>query len=279
MRTVRGRADHVVVVGAGLSGLAAALHQAGRGRAVTVLERYAVPGGRAGRLDVGRYRLDTGPAAGLRWCDVDLDEGVAVISQQLQQYDGHIVASSPKTRHSSRVIALDRTTITALRQHRARQIAEHKIVGKSYRDSGYVFTSLVGDPIAPDRLTRTFHRLCEDAGMPPIRLHDLRHGAATLALAAGVELKVVQDMMGHSSIVLTAETYTSVLTSVLPEVARKAAEAVAVHVLHAGWLVPGTNRPRRRAPVRRRPRQAISIAGMARAHPGRQITRPRLLTA
>jgi integrase len=243
MRTVRGRADHVVVVGAGLSGLAAALHLAGRGRAVTVLERYAVPGGRAGRLDVGRYRLDTGPAvltmpdivadtlaavgdslparlplvrldpayrarprsssicgvsldrvaglrrgeaAGLRWCDVDLDEGVAVISQQLQQYDGHIVASSPKTRHSSRVIALDRTTITALRQHRARQIAEHKIVGKSYRDSGYVFTSLVGDPIVPDRLTRTFHRLCEDAGMPVgcgnrVGAADLQvHGSSTV---------------------------------------------------------------------------------------------------
>ena len=171
------------------------------------------------------------------------------------------------------MIALDRTTITALRQHRVRQVAEHKIVGEGYRDSGYVFTSLVGEPIAPDRLTRTFHRLCDDAGMPPIRLHDLRHGAATLALAAGVELKVVQDMMGHSSIDLTADTY----TSVLPEVARKAAEAVAVHVVHAGRLVPGTNRPRRRTSIRRRPRQAISIAGMTRAHPGRQITRPRLL--
>jgi hypothetical protein len=80
-------------------------------------------------------------------------------------------------------------------------------------------------------------------------------------------------MMGHSSIVLTADTY----TSVLPEVAHKAAEAVAAHVLHAGRLVPGTNRPRRRAPRRRRPVQAVSIAGMTRAHPGRQINRPRPL--
>jgi hypothetical protein len=105
-------------------------------------------------------------------------------------------------------------------------------------------------------------------------LHDLRHGAATLALAAGVELKVVQDMMGHSGIVLTADTY----TSVLPEVARKAAEAVAAHVLRAGRLVPGTDRPRHRTGIRRRRRvQAVSIAGMTGAHPGRQITRPRLL--
>jgi integrase len=138
--------------------------------------------------------LRRGEAAGLRWCDLDLDGGAAVISQQLQQYNGLVVSCRPKTRHSARVIALDRTTITALRQHRARQEAERAAAGDSYHDSGYVFTSLVGDPMAPDRLTRIFQQLCRAADMPPIRLHDLRHGAATLALAAGVELKVVQDM-------------------------------------------------------------------------------------
>lgn len=62
MRTVTGSTDHVVVVGAGLAGLAAALHLAGRGRTVTVVEREPTPGGRAGRLDIGGYRLDTGPS-------------------------------------------------------------------------------------------------------------------------------------------------------------------------------------------------------------------------
>jgi len=70
-----------------------------------------------------------------------------------------------------------------------------------------VFTCLNGDPMAPDRLTRTFKKLAALAGLPPVRLHDLRHGAASLALSAGVELKVVQEMLGHSSIVLTADTY------------------------------------------------------------------------
>ncbi|MFD0855844.1 site-specific integrase, partial [Actinomadura adrarensis] len=149
--------------------------------------------------------LRRGEAAGLRWCDVDLDEGVAVISQQLQQYDGYLTVCPPKTARSARVIALDRTTVAALRAHRDRQLHEQRKAGTSYRNSGYVFTGLNGDPMAPDRLARTFTKLIVQHGLPPIRLHDLRHGAATLALAAGVELKVVQEMLGHSSIVLTAE--------------------------------------------------------------------------
>jgi len=83
--------------------------------------------------------------------------------------------------------------------------------------------------------------------MPPIRLHDLRHGAATLALAAGVELKVVQEMLAHSSIVLTADAY----TSVLPQVAHTAAEETAALLMHAAGIVPGTNRRRGKGPIRR----------------------------
>ncbi|MCW2918674.1 MAG: integrase family protein [Actinomycetia bacterium] len=216
--------------------------------------------------------LRRGEAAGLRWCDVDLDNGVAVISQQLQQYDGHLTVCRPKTARSARVIALDRTTVAALRAHRQRQKAEQREYGDGYHLSGYLFTNFNGDPMALDRLTRTFRKLTAAAGLPPIRLHDLRHGAATLALAAGVELKVVQDMLGHSSIVLTADTY----TSVLPEVAHTAAEKVATLIIKAGRLVPGTTRTRRRMHTRksrrkrRGPTPRVGV-GRQRAHPGRQI--------
>jgi hypothetical protein len=90
-----------------------------------------------------------------------------------------------------------------------------------------VFTNTRGDPIKPDRLGELFHRLVRDADLPPIRLHDLRHGAASLSLAAGNDLKTVQTMLGHSSIVLTADTY----TSVLPDLAHHAAEATARLIL------------------------------------------------
>ena len=213
--------------------------------------------------------LRRGEAAGLRWCDVDLDGKTAVISQQLQQYDGHLTVCPPKTPHSIRTIALDHTTVAALRAHRDRQRAEASAFGSGYHASGYVFTCLNGHPMAPDRLSRTFRKLAADAGLPPVRLHDLRHGAATLALAAGVDLRTVQDQLGHSSIVLTADTY----IAVLPEVARAAAEKVAALILRAGCLVPGTRRHRRR-PRRRRHRQP-SRARRSHASPGRQIGRPR----
>ena len=144
--------------------------------------------------------LRRGEAAGLRWCGIDLDEAVAVISQQLQQYDGYLTVCPSKTARSARVNALDRTTVAALRGRRRRQRQKQDEYGEGYRDSGYVITSLNGDPMSPDRLTRIFQQLIAEHGLPPIRLHDLRHGAATLALAAGVELKVVQEMLGHSSI-------------------------------------------------------------------------------
>ena len=121
--------------------------------------------------------LRRGEAAGLRWCDVDLDGRTAAISQQLQ----HLVVCPPKTAHSSRVIALDHTTVAALRVHRQRQVGEQAAYGAGYRASGYVFTCLNGDPMAPDRLARAFRKLVAGAGLPPIRLHDLRHGAATLS--------------------------------------------------------------------------------------------------
>ena len=95
--------------------------------------------------------------------------------------------------------------------------------GAAWVETGLVFTREDGSALHPEFVTRHFERLAREAGLPPIRLHDLRHGAATLALAGGADLKTVSEMLGHSTITITADTY----ASVLPEVAHRAAEAAA----------------------------------------------------
>jgi integrase len=179
--------------------------------------------------------LRRGEAAGLRWVDVDLDAGVLMVEQQ-RIANGHLVTvGPPKTAASRRLVALDRHTVQRLREHHRRQRAEQCAAGEGWRDSGYVFTAEDGAPLRPDYLTRRFHRLVLDSGLPPVRLHDLRHGAASPAHCAGVDLKTVQAQLGHSSIVLTADTYTSVLTDLLAY----AAEATARLVLAAAARNPG----------------------------------------
>ncbi|HEV2633817.1 MAG TPA: tyrosine-type recombinase/integrase [Actinocrinis sp.] len=174
--------------------------------------------------------LRRGEACGLRWEDIDLDHAELRVVRQVQRRGGKVVESEPKSAASSRALALDHTTVTALRQHRHHQSQERLIAGTRWCEGGWVFTYSDGRPLAPDALTRLFAKLVTRSGLPPIRLHDLRHGAATLALSAGADLKVVSTMLGHSSIQLTADTY----TSVLPDTAHKAAEDTATLLAEVG---------------------------------------------
>jgi integrase len=151
------------------------------------------------------------------------------VALQRVHADGQVVVGPPKSAASCRVVALDAETVRVLTRHRQQQEELSAAAGTRWQDSGYVFTTADGEPLRPDYLTGRFRRLVAASGQPPIRLHDLRHGAATLALAAHTDLKVVQAMLGHTSIVLTADTY----VSVLPEVAHQAARETAGLVLRA----------------------------------------------
>jgi integrase len=186
----------------------------------------------------------------LRWCDIDLDHRILMITQTTQRIDGHLMQCPPKSASSRRMVVLDHTTVKELRRHQARQHSE--ATQRGIDPSGYVFTNRRGQPLNPDHLYREFVKAAAAAGLPPIRLHDLRHGAASLALQAGADLKVIQDKLGHSSIVLTADTY----VSVEPDLARQEAEATARLIIDAARYVPGTRRIRHRAgsipPVRKR---------------------------
>ncbi|MEV4604979.1 tyrosine-type recombinase/integrase [Amycolatopsis sp. NPDC049253] len=109
------------------------------------------------------------------------------------------------------------------RVHLAGQDEARARLGSAWVETGLLFTEPDGSPLHPADVTARFQELTRRAGLPPIRLHDLRHAAASLALAAGADMKVVQNMLRHSSIAVTMDTY----TTVLPEVALAAAEATA----------------------------------------------------
>jgi integrase len=169
--------------------------------------------------------LRRGELAALRWRDIDLDAGTLTVHEQIIVVDGQDVVGFPKSASSRRTIALDKITVELLRGLWHRHRESLKATGRN-RD-GYVFVEARGRRLRPDFLTRRLGVLIAECGLPPVRLHDLRHGAASIALAAGVDLKVVQDMLGHASIVTTADIYTSVLS----EAAHAAAEASAAFVL------------------------------------------------
>ncbi|MDQ7903536.1 site-specific integrase [Phytohabitans sp. ZYX-F-186] len=167
---------------------------------------------------VAHTGLRRGEAVGLREADALLDRAELAVTQQVTTAGRVLQRKPPKSGAGNRVVALDAGTVAVLRGYRVHR--------PSTRGGGLFFVREDGQPWHPDAVSRRFRRLVADAGLPPVRLHDLRHGAATLALAAGVDLKVVQATLGHSTMKLTADTY----TSVLPELAQAAAEAVAAAI-------------------------------------------------
>lgn len=175
-----------------------------------------------------------GELCALRWTDLDLAEGTLTVNHNIAHDHGRPYLDEPKTAAGQRTIALDQTTITVLRLHQRRQRLLLHNLGKAWRPDGLVFTRPDGRPIRPDWLTHRFTALVAVSGLPPVRLHDLRHGAATIALAAHVDVKTVQDMLGHTSYAFTADTY----ATVLPEQARQAAESTARLVLDAVQKLP-----------------------------------------
>ena len=140
-----------------------------------------------------------GEALGLRWSDVDLDARVASLRQTVTAI-AHRKVVAPRTKTGKgRQIRLDPETVAALRTWRARQLEERLAVGAGWQEGDFVFTLPDGRPYHPERFSREFDRRVERYRLTRIRLHDLRHTWATLALAAGVDVKVVSERLGHTS--------------------------------------------------------------------------------
>lgn len=155
---------------------------------------------------------------GLQWDDIDfkkktiaLNRGLVAIGYDLHQTRG-------KTRNARRRIDLDPTTLAVLAGWKALQTAEFAAVGID--GDGWVFTDGDGDPIHPHALSQTFERIVRRAGVPVVRLHDLRHTHGTLLIKEGVPVKVVSERLGHANIAFTIQTYQHVLPSMQADAAR-----------------------------------------------------------
>ncbi|MFD8547120.1 tyrosine-type recombinase/integrase [Streptomyces sp. NPDC059649] len=153
--------------------------------------------------------LRRGEVLGLRWSDVDLDGRVIRISNQVQRIGGELYQDTTKT-GKIRPVPLPLICLAALRWHRLRQTHEAEKRGTELSPAGLVFTTRSGRPIEPRNLNRSFSRLTASAGLRPIRLHDARHGCATLLTAAGVAPRVLMEILGHSQISMTMDVYTHV---------------------------------------------------------------------
>ena len=158
-----------------------------------------------------------GEGLGLGWKDVNLDAGTAAISRQVSVIDHRIVIKPlPKTKRGH-VIRLDSATIDMLRRWKAHQNQEKLLAGPGYEDQDFVFGMPDGNPYLPDRFSREFvrkqqqyNRAHPDNPLPRLVLHDLRHTWATLALAEGIDIKIVSERLNHSSSHVTREIYTHV---------------------------------------------------------------------
>ena len=142
------------------------------------------------------------------------------ISKQLQRIHGSPKLVEPKTERSRRTLAMPPMIGVAMRHHFKRQRLERTDAGKRWHESGLVFTTPIGTPLDGTAVTKEFHRVLDRAGLPQRRFHDLRHSCATLLLVQGVSPRVVMDVLGHSQIALTMNTY----SHVIPDLRRDAAK-------------------------------------------------------
>ena len=176
------------------------------------------------------YGLRRSELAGLGWSDVDLATRRVHVRQA--QVDDEL--DDTKSEDSERIITIDQGAADVLRAWRKAQLAERLAWGAEWTDSGRVFTREDGTPLRPEWISERFATLYTRAGLPPVRFHDLRHGSASMLLAAGVPLKVVSQIMGHATSSFTADVY----VTVLEEMGEAAAAAIAAFIPRRAKTVP-----------------------------------------
>jgi integrase len=173
-----------------------------------------------------------GEVLGLHWRDVSLDQARLSVRQALVLVGNEPALQEPKTAKGRRSIPLPPETVAALKAHKAAQAQERLALGADYVtddvSDDLVFRRQDGTRLHPATVSRRFEALVRQTTLPEIRLHDLRHTFATLALQESIAVKVVSEILGHASVTITYDTY----SHVIPGMAEDATSRVAA-------LVPG----------------------------------------
>ena len=164
--------------------------------------------------------LRRGEISGLRWQDIDWAAGSLRVTHALQRVKGKgLRLGELKSEQASRTLHLPRVCVSALLRQQERQSRARQWAGSKWRETDFIFTTGIGTPLNPEQLTRDFKEALKDAGLPDMRLHDLRHSCASLLFAQGVHPKLVQATLGHSTYQLTMDTYSHIIPQLRNEVA------------------------------------------------------------
>ena len=170
-----------------------------------------------------------GELLGVQWADVDLAHRRLDIKRTRVSVRYQTAESSPKSMSGYRSVALDQTTVSALKGLRRSSIANALLMGQPFDESDFVFCTADGRPLHPDSVTKSFKRQSKAVGLPEIRFHDCRHTWATLALRAGIHPKVVSERLGHSSVGITLDRYSHAVPAMDAEAAEVVASLIADH--------------------------------------------------
>ena len=176
------------------------------------------------------FGLRRSELASLAWSDVDL--AARRVHVRRAQVDGEL--DSTKSEDSDRIVVIDQETADVLRAWRKVQLAERMAWAGAWSDTGRVFTREDGTALRPAHVSERFDTLVARLGLPPVTLHGLRHGSATMALAAGVPIKAISEMLGHATSAFTMDVY----AEVAEELAEAAAVAIAAFIPRRAKTVP-----------------------------------------
>ncbi len=182
---------------------------------------------RGSRLDVLLLvALTTGMRRGelvaLHWSDLDFETGILQVRRNVTYMDGvGYVEREPKTKAGRRKIGLTGVVLEALKEHREKQQQARMKAGEKWQERGLIFANIYGGYFDADHVGAMFKKLLRKTDLPDVRFHDLRHSVATVLLAAKMDLKAVSELLGHSSVAITADIYQSVLSEQQREIVDK----------------------------------------------------------